>query len=76
MPGDTFLRERDDGVIPEKPPEQESYTVWVGTAPVVRPPPPAYTRDKDGNVIVQDTRPAPNTVETAEDGSVTIRVPV
>jgi len=76
MSGDTFLRERDDGVIPEKPPEPDTYSDWAGTAPVIRIPRPAYSTDKDGNVVVRDTRPAQISVDTADDGAVILRVPV
>ena len=73
--GDVILRDRDDGAIPEKPPEAETYSDYVGTVPVIVSR-PAYSTDKDGNIVITDTRPAPLHVETAEDGTITVRVPV
>lgn len=73
--GDAHLRDRDDGAILEKPPEQESYQDWVGSAPVVIIPRPTYDVAKDGSVTVRDTRPDALVVETATDGAVTIRIP-
>jgi hypothetical protein len=75
--GDVILRERveEHEGVPQKHPEPEVYTDWIGTAPVIRIPLPEYNVAEDGSVVVRDTRPDHIAVETAEDGAVTIRVP-
>ena len=73
---DTFLREREDHVGVQEPhPEPQVYTAYVTVAPIVTLDPPLYAVAEDGTVTLVDTRPAPLTVETAEDGTVTIKVP-
>lgn len=75
---DTFLREREDhDGIQEKPPESQVYTAYIARIPVTFTTKPSlYEVAEDGSVTIIDTDPPTMVVDTDEDGSVTVQVPV